>query len=205
MFHNGPEFAVLYPDHHPQPWQFCAPRLQPGSTVLTDIRRTLLARAEALGRLSRDHDVHLVVDGQVIRPRSITGGRVFRFALPSGARSAMLMSRSAVPAEVTPGSADRRRLGVAAERVVVRAAGVEIDIAHDRVAPADGFYGDEGSHRWTDGCGVLPDRPLALAQGEISVEVHLAESALLYPVNPAPDKPACRRARSSGEETKRSA
>jgi hypothetical protein len=169
---------VLYPDHRPRPWQFCAPRLEPGSAALETIRRSILARAESLGRLSRDHDAHLVVDGQVIRPLSASGSRILRFALRPGARSAMLVSRSAVPAEVNPGSADRRRLGIAVERIVVWSAGARINIAHDCAALAHGFYPDEGSHRWTNGCGLLPDEALPFGRGKIWLEVHLAETSL---------------------------
>src|SRR6185369_6523915 len=99
-----------------------------------------------------------------------------------------------------PCSADQRRLGVAVERIVVRATGSRIDIGHGRADLAHGFHFDEGSHRWTDGCGWLQGEALALTHGEICVEVHLAETMLLYPVDPARDEPACRRAGSSGEE-----
>ena len=39
----------------------------------------------------------------------------------------------------------------------------------------------EGSHRWTNGQGSLPASLLALA-GNLTVEVHLAETELRYPL-----------------------
>ena len=43
MFHNGEESVELYPGDVPAPWDFCAPRVQPGSAELTVIRAVLLA------------------------------------------------------------------------------------------------------------------------------------------------------------------
>lgn len=49
MFQNGDEFAGLYPDNLPAPWQFCAPRVEEPSPELNAIRDALLERAAALG------------------------------------------------------------------------------------------------------------------------------------------------------------
>ena len=45
MFHNAAEFAACYPNDRRPAWQFCAPRLEPASAQLADIRTKLAARA----------------------------------------------------------------------------------------------------------------------------------------------------------------
>jgi autotransporter passenger strand-loop-strand repeat protein len=49
MFQNGDEFACLYPDDTPKPWDFCAPRAEPGSAELAAVQAALGERAGALG------------------------------------------------------------------------------------------------------------------------------------------------------------
>jgi hypothetical protein len=49
IFHNAGEFAELYPDDFPVPWDFCAPRAEEGSAELAAIRAALSERAQALG------------------------------------------------------------------------------------------------------------------------------------------------------------
>jgi hypothetical protein len=49
MFQNSGEFAELYPDDLPVPWDFCAPRAEAGSAELATIRAALAARAYTLG------------------------------------------------------------------------------------------------------------------------------------------------------------
>jgi hypothetical protein len=49
MFQNGAEFAELYPDDLPAPWDFCASRVEAGSAELAAIRAVLSERAQALG------------------------------------------------------------------------------------------------------------------------------------------------------------
>jgi hypothetical protein len=49
MFQNAGEFAELYPDDLPTPWDFCAPRAEAGSAELAAVRAALLERADALG------------------------------------------------------------------------------------------------------------------------------------------------------------
>jgi glycosyltransferase involved in cell wall biosynthesis len=45
MFHNAIDFARLYPDDPGPTWQFCAPRVEPASAALVEIRARLMARA----------------------------------------------------------------------------------------------------------------------------------------------------------------
>ena len=182
MFQNNGAFAAFYPDDLPERWEFCATRVEPGSAELNAIRAALLARAEALGRVTSDPDLHLIADGEIVRAQSIAG-RIWRFALPASAGDGALSiaSRSMVPAETEASSADERTLGVAVERIILCGAGVHIEIGHDYPALADGFHVDEGSHRWTNGQGSLP-APLLAVAGDLTVEIHLAETELRYPL-----------------------
>ena len=191
MFHNAGEFGRLYPEDRRTAWQFCAPRVEPGSAELHAIRRALLARAEALGRVTSDPDLHLIADsaiggaprGEIVRAQAVAG-RVWRFALPAGVRALAIASRRMVPAAADAAAADERALGVAIERIVVSGAGVRVEIGHDCPALRDGFHEDEGSHRWTDGRGSLPETLLGWLAGDPTIEVHLAETELRYRLAP---------------------
>jgi hypothetical protein len=145
-------------------------------------RAALLARAEKLGRVSRDPDLHLIVDGEVVRAQSVADG-THRFAVPAGARSMLIASRSVVPAETEAGSAEPRRLGVPLKRVVLRGVGMRIEIRQDCPALRGGFHRDELTHRWTDGCGSLPPGLLDGFIKEFSVEVQIGVTKLHYPTD----------------------
>jgi hypothetical protein len=184
MFQNAAEFGGLYPDDRRPAWEFCAPRIEPGSAGLHAIRRALLARAEALGRVTHDPDLHLIADGEVIRAQSVAG-LIWRFALPEGARALAIASRNMVPAETEAAAADGRALGVAVERIVLGGGGGRrVEIGHDCADLGAGFHADEGSHRWTDGRGSLPATLLGRLAGALSIEVHLAETVLRYRADP---------------------
>jgi len=127
MFHNAPEFARLYPGERPPRWEFCAGRVEEGSRGLAAIRHDVLARVRVLDRFTDNPDLHLVVDGAAIRPQLVTN-RQYRFAVPAGGRSIVLASRSTVPMKVEISPADGRRLGVAVERIVLRGAGLNVEI-----------------------------------------------------------------------------
>ncbi len=184
MFQNAGEFTVLYPDDLPERWKFCAPRAEPASAELSAIRADLLARAEALGRITHDPDLHLVADGEIVLAHSVAG-RVWRFSLPAGARALAIASRSAVPAEAEASSADERTLGVAVERIVLDGDGLRIEIGQDCPVLCHGFHADEGSHRWTDGRGSVPGTLLGCFTGDLSIAVHLAETELRYRLDPS--------------------
>jgi hypothetical protein len=86
--------------------------------------------------------------------------------LPPGTTELRLRSRAAVPAELTAGLADGRRLGVAVA-----------DLCLDRVPAPDDRYGTgwhrmEGGFRWTDGCAQV----LAHGVREITFKVALTET-----------------------------
>jgi Hint domain len=87
-FHNAADFAFLYPDDDRPRWQYCAPLLQWGSPKPNAIRAALLEHVATLGlRLDLDPDLHLVVDGAVVRPETVSGG-LYRFAIPADSDAA---------------------------------------------------------------------------------------------------------------------
>ncbi|HEV8678628.1 MAG TPA: Hint domain-containing protein, partial [Stellaceae bacterium] len=179
-FHNTGDFARLYPDDARQRWQYCAPLLEWESEQTDAIRAVLIARAERLGhQLDRDPDLHLVVDGALIRPEAVEG-RVYRFAIPSGSAAVSLVSRSVVPAEVEPSTRDQRPLGVPVEYFVLDDGALRIEVEHDHMSLADGFYDDEATHRWTGGLARLPAAWLRVFPAACTLEVHLRPSALPY-------------------------
>jgi Hint domain-containing protein len=188
MFQNGAEFAALYPDDRPEPWEFCAPRLEAGVAELAAIRAALLERAEALGdRLADDPDLHLIIDGEAVRPRAVAGD-VYSFRVPAGSGAIWLASRSAVPAEAEASSQNRRRLGVAVERIVLREDELRIEVGYAHASLREGFHDDEAGYRWTDGMARLPQELLRPFWGEVTVELHLVRPGLRYALDaPAPD------------------
>jgi hypothetical protein len=185
MFHNAGEFAALYPGGRRPAWDFCAPRLEEASAELPAIRAALLQRAEALGHtLDSDPDLHLIVDGEIIRPDT-AGASHYRFATPAGSRAMWLASRSAVPAEVEAAARDIRRLGVPVERIALSDGDLSIDVRHAHAGLSDGFHDDEDGHRWTDGLARLPENWLRLFPGRVRLDVHLISTGLRYPRPPS--------------------
>jgi hypothetical protein len=160
MFTNAAEHAHLYPVDDRPSFAYCAPRPKWGSDELTATRAALLARVEACGYgLHEDPDVHLVVDGEILRPQHVVG-RLYRFDVPAGAGTIQLASRSAIPAEVSPRSRDRRRLGIAVQNLVLSAPDIAITVSHSHAALSEGFWKPEVAHRWTDGYARVPDELL---------------------------------------------
>jgi hypothetical protein len=204
MFHNAGGFTRLYPSDAAARWQFCAPRVGAGAPELAAIRAAPLERAEAQGRLTRGAGLHLVANGAAVPPRGVAG-RVWKFALPGDARTITVASRRAVPAETEAASADQRVLGVAVERITLSGGGLRVEIGPDCPALGDGFHQDEGSHRWTDGRGVLPAALLAPFAGEVAVEVRLAETELRYPLAPPSRPPMSRRQKPPGQSIRSTA
>jgi hypothetical protein len=173
MFGNAAEYAGLYPEDDRPSFAYCAPRPKWGSDELVAIRAALLARAEARGYgLREDPDVHLLVDGEILRPQHVVGWS-YRFAVPAGAGTVRVASRSAVPAEVSARSRDRRRLGIAVRNLVLSAPDIAITVSHHHAALSEGFWKAEAAHRWTDGCARLPDELLRHFADGFTLEVHL--------------------------------
>src|SRR5215472_2802386 len=186
MFRNGAEYGGLYPEDDRPRWRFCAPRLDWGDDALHPIRASLLDRAAALGyAFEDDPELHLIVDGETVQPLSEVDG-VYRFQVPAGGETVWLASRSAVPAEIEPNSGDRRRLGVAVERILLHDAELSVEAWHGHAALAEGFHDDEGTHRWTDGLARLPADWRRLFARDCIIEIRLLSSGLRYPLA-APD------------------
>lgn len=181
MFHNGVEFAALYPGAEPPEWEPYEALMKTGMAGLPKMRAGLLARAERLGLVGRDPDLHLLIDGSIMHAQSVGSG-VHRFAVPAGAGEVRIASRSVVPAETEVDSRDRRRVGVPLRRVVLFGADRRIEIGPDCPALRDGFHTDEGSHRWTDGNAALPAELFPAVPGTLTIEVQLAASELHYPI-----------------------
>ncbi len=144
----------------------CAPLVREGE-MLEAARARLLARAEALGFIEGEMVGLIVrVDGKPIWP--VANDEVLSFVLPVDAVTAELVSAAYVPAEVTPGATDTRRLGVAVASLTLVSGGdrIEIDLGDERHR---GFHAmEEHGHRWTNGAAViaLPDH-----QGPAVLEV----------------------------------
>lgn len=138
-------------------------------------------RASSLGRLSRDPDLHLIVDGEIVRPR-LAAGKVRRFGIPAVAREIIIASRSVVPMQTEANSLDPRRLGVPVEQIALYGAETRFVVGPGCPALCDGFHGDEGSHRWTDGHGELPSKLLGGFLGEVVIDVRIGPIDLHYPI-----------------------
>ncbi|MBV9154114.1 MAG: Hint domain-containing protein [Alphaproteobacteria bacterium] len=151
MFDNGNEFAALYPREKRPTWNFCAQRAERGSDAVNAIRLAFLQRAEELGyELTEEPDLHLVVDGQVVRAETASKNR-HKFMIPAGAQSIWLASRTAVPAEVIATSKDRRRLGVCITQLCLSDEHVSFEVDSSYPDLCEGFHAAERGHRWTSG------------------------------------------------------
>ncbi len=93
------------------------------------------------------------------------------------AGGAVILSRSAVPGELTADPRDRRRLGVKINRLQIGGR----EIALDHPALVEGWHELEADGRWTDGQAMIP---AGLLGGAMAVEISLA-AALSYPVGQA--------------------
>jgi hypothetical protein len=180
IFQNSEEFKALYPDAVPADWEAYARLLDAAKPRLPEIREAILARAAELGRVNRDPDLRLLIDGQTVRARVVEGG-VYRFAVRAGASDLTIASRHVVPAATESDSLDPRRLGVPLQRVSVFGDGARIEMSHESPVLCDGFHADEESHRWTDGRGALPAGILRHLPGELIVEVQIGATNLHYP------------------------
>ena len=132
-----------------------------------------------------DPDLLVVAGGREIRPVSVQAGR-YVFALPGGIGSARLVSRTAAPADASPWLDDRRKLGVALERIQFRSADGVKDIPMDHPALSQGWWDVERTgtrlQRWTSGEAVipLPVGPVLLeltVVGTASYQLPLADAA----------------------------
>ena len=93
-----------------------------GGATLDFVRQRLAARAEEIGwKPQRDVDLHLTVDGRIVRPLAEDGSAAFLFR--ADAKDVRLMSNTFVPTAL--GSSDRRILGVMLQGLALSGSGGE--------------------------------------------------------------------------------
>lgn len=180
MFEGGP--VVVMDPRFDAPagevFAWCAPRIE-GGEALAAIRTRLMARAEAFGfRATTASALHLSADGQVIAGRPL-GDDIWRFELPAGVADLRIRSRTACPAaDDGAWEGDRRQLGVAVRRIVIRgAAGQDVVVAMDDPSLSCGFHPVErqgdAPFRWTDGNALLPTSMIPVPEGPAVLEIQL--------------------------------
>src|ERR1019366_9047963 len=151
-FENHSGLIALHPRFAPRTWEHdaCAPLTLAGP-ALAAARGALLARAASFG-FERTDDPALVlsVDGRTVPP-AWQDGATIGFVLPDGARTAVLTSRVAVPAEIDESTTDRRRLGVAVTSLALD----HIHIAADDSRRVRGWHAPEAGWQWTDGAAAI--------------------------------------------------
>ncbi len=151
---------------------FCRPVIIGGPT-LDFVRQRLAARAEEIGwKPERDADLHLTVDGRIVRPLAEDGSAAFLFR--ADAKDVRLMSSSFVPMEL--GSSDERRLGVMLLGLALSGAGGEprrISLDDDRLGEGVHHVESHGGslRRWTNGEFVLDPRLWEGLSGQIALHV----------------------------------
>jgi hypothetical protein len=185
IFENAGMAVILHPafsvEAGPRHWHAhaCAP-LATGHAAVEPVWRRLAGRAASLGfpapaplPTTTDPDLRLKVAGRTLRPIAAADGN-FVFALPRGAGSAVLSSRTVALAAFEPFREDRRRLGLAVRRLRQHLRGAERvrEIALDSPALGRGWWAAESETgaqwRWTDGAAHIP-----LADDATMLEVSL--------------------------------
>ncbi|HXE48261.1 MAG TPA: hypothetical protein VN663_07815 [Ramlibacter sp.] len=142
-----------------------------------------MGRAAGSYETTTDPDLHLLADGERINASAIDE-QIHYFELPYAPATLAIGSRFVTPVEVDAVSQDIRQLGVSVTRVLLRAAGTEIQIGHEHPLLGEGFHENEPSHRWTNGMGTIPGQFLNCLAGPVQVEVHIAGVAPMYPISP---------------------
>lgn len=165
-FFAGEDIVALHPDLMVDAASTgaCAPYARTEAEV-APLWETLAHRALGLGyslslpAVTDDPAPRILADGVVLSPLGET--RLgWRFAVPAGARSLRLLSRSFVPADTRPCAGDWRRLGVAVGDIVVQSGDTRRRIALDGPELGRGWHAIEragdATWRWTDGDAALP-------------------------------------------------
>ena len=191
-FSNGGAFMALHPDFSPRTWEQdgCAP-LHLSGPVVAAVRASLHRRAEALGYgLSADPQLRLQIDGRLLPRYRVRGNdNAWRFRLPAGGRSVVLLSRTAYGEAGAPGDAGYHPLGVKLAGIVQCAGPQRQEMDLSDPALSQGFYGvepdGEKKWRWTNGAAVIP---LTLP-GIDAIDIHVAATRA-YLVPPALDQVA---------------
>jgi hypothetical protein len=150
-FENGGKAVTLHPDfaQSTREAKGCAPFAEAGPAVEA-VRARILGRAGA----ATTHDAGIEIHFE------------------NG--DAVIFSRHAIPAEVTPDPRDRRKLGVKIGAIHV--GGAEIPLDHP--ALTKGWHDAEPDGRWTAGAAVIP---AALLNGCVDVKLEIA-ATLAYRV-----------------------
>ncbi|HEY4172699.1 MAG TPA: Hint domain-containing protein [Rhodopila sp.] len=143
----------------------CAPFVDAPETV-EPIWRSLAGRARLLGfslpdamETTNDPLLRLMVDGNDLKPVSVSATQAV-FVLPRTGAEMRLISRTAVPADLTPWVEDRRQLGVMLSGLTWRSGQDYLPVPLDHPGLTDGWWGCEwhgpALRRWTDGNAVVP-------------------------------------------------
>ena len=192
-FDNGNEPRLLHPAFEVNAdaarWQTeaCAPLASTPETV-APIWSKLADRAIALGfelpkvEAVADPDLHLLVDGRRMEPVSDRDAR-FVFAVPAGAKSVTLASRSSILADrMDPMVRDTRRIGIRVLWAAIRSGDNETILPGDHPALRQGWHqvDTHGSApwRWTNGAATIPWEDVS---GAAMLTVHCYASGW-YPV-----------------------
>lgn len=164
----------------------CAPFVTDEATVrpvwqrMADRAAALGLQAPATARTS-DPALRLIAKGRSIAPVFAEAG-LYIFSLPLGATGARIASRAAEPAALRPWLDDRRALGVAVKRIVLRTAEDVMEVPVDSPDLHDGWWDVERAgataFRWTAGSALLP---FPAFSGHAMLELHLHGTAE-YPV-----------------------
>jgi autotransporter-associated beta strand protein len=181
MFHNGAEFAALYPGDERAAWAFCAPRIEDGD----DLARIRWKLEQRFGwfdaETTADPGLHLLVDGERV-DAATRHGEVVAFRLHRRPQSVRIVSRSAAPDWLGP-TRDIRELGVALRRITLTRGRRLALIEATDARLADGFHPFEPDHgiRWTNGNAALPTELFDGFDGPIQIELTVA-AAVQYVV-----------------------
>jgi autotransporter passenger strand-loop-strand repeat protein len=171
LFDNADDPRMLHPgfelNAEAERWQTdaCAPLMSEAAEV-APLWQALADRSAALGFVApepvtiEDPDLHILVDGQRIRPVSDRDSR-YVFAVPAGAKSVSLTSRFFIPADkMIAAERDLRRLGVRVDWIAIRSTNNETILTADHPALQAGWYDTEQAGaamwRWTDGAATIP-------------------------------------------------
>jgi len=153
-FANSGEAVALHGRLDPKSWDdACAPMVAAGPQ-LVEIQHRLHARAGELGWLrSEEAGLSIVADGVEIAPLHAAANRYW-FAIPAAAE-VTLRSNCGVLAQLVPGLADHRQLGVAVSQLRIDGEAIALDAE----AFGKGFYPTERHEqlgwRWSDGAATL--------------------------------------------------
>jgi hypothetical protein len=177
---EGESLAAFAEGHEKTHADFCRGVLTEGP-VLEFVRQRLLARAGELGwKPKRDPDLHLRVDGRVVRPLAEEGAAVF--LLPASAKDVRLMSN--VFSGAVQGSPDQRDLGVMLAALSFSGSrdGEPRRIALDDKRLCHGVHGVENHsgalRRWTTGEAILDPELWKGLSGQVALLVTYDQNAV---------------------------